>query len=105
MNLTTSVSRFISRSLSFETAQIIEGEWIAIDGKVMRGTLNSGDKQAIIHAVSHESTGIAKILRANNYKVQGIDFNPDLVHKCDSAGHSVHYGDAEDPELIIKFLF
>ncbi len=44
--------------------------------------------------------GIAEILRANNYQVLGIDFNPDLVHQGDSTGHSVHYGDAEDPEFI-----
>lgn len=54
----------------------------------------------ILFGLGRFGTGIAKILRANNYKVQGIDFNPDLVHKCDSAGHSVHYGDAEDPEFI-----
>ncbi|NOR79378.1 MAG: ISAs1 family transposase [Methyloprofundus sp.] len=38
-----------------KTAQIIEEEWVAIDGKVMRGTLKPGEKQAIVHAVSHES--------------------------------------------------
>ncbi len=54
----------------------------------------------ILFGLGRFGTGIAKILRANNYKVQGIDFNPDLVHKRDSAGHSVHYGDAEDPEFI-----
>jgi len=45
----------INQCFSDKTAQIIEDEWIAIDGKVMRGTLKSGDKQAIVHAVSHES--------------------------------------------------
>ena len=45
-------------------------------------------------------TGIAKILRANNYQVQSIDFNPDLVHNGDSTAHPVHNGDAEDPEFI-----
>ena len=38
-----------------QTVQMIQGEWISADGKVMRGTLKSGEKQAIIHAVSHES--------------------------------------------------
>jgi predicted transposase YbfD/YdcC len=38
-----------------QTAQMIQDEWISADGKVMRGTLKSGEKQAIIHAVSHES--------------------------------------------------
>jgi len=28
---------------------------VAIDGKVIRGSLKAGEKQAIVHAVSHES--------------------------------------------------
>jgi len=38
-----------------QTVQMIQDEWIGADGKVMRGTLKSGEKQAIIHAVSHDS--------------------------------------------------
>jgi DDE_Tnp_1-associated len=38
-----------------QTIQMIQDEWIGADGKVMRGTLKSGEKQAIIHAVSHDS--------------------------------------------------
>jgi hypothetical protein len=30
----------INQCFSDKTAQIIEGEWIAIDGKVMRGSLD-----------------------------------------------------------------
>ena len=33
----------------------IQDEWLSADGKVLRGTLKSGEKQAIIHVVSHES--------------------------------------------------
>jgi len=54
----------------------------------------------ILFGLGRFGTGIAKILRANNYQVQGIDFNPDLVHNGDSTAHPVHYGDAEDPEFI-----
>ncbi len=54
----------------------------------------------ILIGLGRFGTGIAEILRANNYQVQGIDFNPDLVHKGDSTDHPVHYGDAEDPEFI-----
>jgi predicted transposase YbfD/YdcC len=49
------LNEVINQCFSDKTVQIIENEWIAIDGKVMRGTLKSGDKQAIVHAVSHES--------------------------------------------------
>jgi len=30
-------------------------DWVAIDGKVLRGTLASGDKQSVVFAVSHAS--------------------------------------------------
>jgi len=33
----------------------IENEWLAVDGKVLRGTLKLGEKQAVVHAVSHDS--------------------------------------------------
>jgi predicted transposase YbfD/YdcC len=36
-------------------AALIQNKWISADGKVMRGTIKSGEKQAIIHAVSHDS--------------------------------------------------
>ena len=38
-----------------QTKALIQDEWMSADGKVLRGTLKSGEKQAIIHAVSHES--------------------------------------------------
>ena len=34
---------------------LIEDERLSADGKVLRGTLKSGEKQVIIHVVSHES--------------------------------------------------
>lgn len=38
-----------------QTKALIQDEWMSADGKVLRGTLKSGEKQAIIHVVSHES--------------------------------------------------
>lgn len=35
--------------------QSTKDEWTAIDGKVLRGSLKSGEKQAIVHAVTHDS--------------------------------------------------
>jgi len=49
------LNQLINAFFDEKVAQIIANEWIAIDGKVMRGTLKSGEKQAIIHAVSHQS--------------------------------------------------
>ena len=33
----------------------VKKEWIGIDGKVLRGCLKSGEKEAIVHAVTHDS--------------------------------------------------
>jgi predicted transposase YbfD/YdcC len=33
----------------------VDNEWIAIDGKVLKGTLKGGEKQAVVHAISHET--------------------------------------------------
>jgi predicted transposase YbfD/YdcC len=50
-----------------QTVQMIQDEWISADGKVMGGTLKSGGKQAIIHAVSHGSrTDVAQARQAGD---------------------------------------
>ena len=49
------LSAVITDCFGRQTVQAIEDEWIAADGKAMRGTLKSGEKQAVIHAVSHDS--------------------------------------------------
>lgn len=54
----------------------------------------------ILIGLGRFGSGIAEILRDNRYRVYGIDFNPDLIRTGDRTGHSVHYGDAEDPEFI-----
>jgi len=33
----------------------VEKEWVAVDGKVLRGCLKSGKKEAIVHAMTHDS--------------------------------------------------
>ena len=54
-----------------QTAQMIQDEWISADGKVMRGTMKSGEKQAIIHAVSHECRIDVAQARQVKYKSSG----------------------------------
>ena len=49
------LSVVINECYGEETKALIQDEWMSADGKVLRGTLKSGEKQAIIHAVSHES--------------------------------------------------
>jgi predicted transposase YbfD/YdcC len=49
------LSIVINECYGEQVKDLIQNEWISADGKVLRGTLKSGEKQAIIHAVSHES--------------------------------------------------
>ncbi|MDQ7089919.1 MAG: transposase family protein [Methylococcales bacterium] len=42
------LNQLINAFFDEKTAHIIANEWVAIDGKIMRGTLKSGEKQAII---------------------------------------------------------
>ena len=45
----------------------VEKEWVAIDGKVLRGTLKSGEKQTLVHAVTHDSrTELAQARQCGN---------------------------------------
>jgi len=45
----------ISDCFGVQISLSVDNEWIAVDGKTLRGTLKSGEKQAIVHAVSHDS--------------------------------------------------
>ncbi len=49
------LSMVINECYGEQVKDLIQNEWVSADGKVLRGTLKSGEKQAIIHAVSHES--------------------------------------------------
>jgi len=45
----------ISECFGKQIMLAIGNEWIAMDGKTLRGSLKAGEKQAIVHAVSHDS--------------------------------------------------
>jgi len=72
-----------------QTAQIIEQEWIAIDGKVMRGTLKSGEKQALIHAVSHESRIDVAQARQAGDKSSEITVLRELIKETQLESHKI----------------
>jgi predicted transposase YbfD/YdcC len=54
-------------------------EWVAIDGKVMRGTVKSEDKQAIILAVTHESRQVVGQARQVGHKSSEIPIVRELL--------------------------
>ena len=49
------LNKLISECFEKQIKLSTEKEWLAVDGKVLRGTLKLGEKQAIVHAVSHDS--------------------------------------------------
>jgi len=51
---------------------INDGEWIAIDGKTLRGTVKSGDKQSVIFAVGHKNRVLAAQRRMEGEKSSEI---------------------------------
>jgi predicted transposase YbfD/YdcC len=54
-------------------------DWVAIDGKVLRGTLASGDKQSVVFAVSHASRTLLAQAPMHGSKVSEIPVVRDLL--------------------------
>jgi len=49
------LNQWIERFFNTQIIRTQSEEWASIDGKVLRGTLHSGEKQAVVIALSHES--------------------------------------------------
>jgi predicted transposase YbfD/YdcC len=54
-------------------------DWVAIDGKVLRGTLASGDKQSVVFAVSHASRTLLAQAPMHGSKASEIPMVRDLL--------------------------
>ncbi len=60
----------------------------------------SGDREVILFGLGRYGASIAQVLRERGCRVQGVDYNPELIRSGDDMGHSVLFGDAEDPEFV-----
>ena len=49
------LNTLIERHFGVRLERTENQEWVAVDGKVMKGTVKSGNKQAVLLAVTHES--------------------------------------------------
>ncbi len=58
-------------------------EWVAIDGKVLRGTIQGGDKQAVILAVTHDSREVIARARQEGKKSSEIPVVRELLKKTE----------------------
>ena len=54
----------------------------------------------ILFGLGRFGSGIAQELQQRGYRVLGVDFDPDLIHRQEGGDYTVHYGDAEDPEFL-----
>ena len=71
-------------------------DWVAIDGKVLRGTLASGDKQTVVLAVSHVSRTLLAQAPMQGSKASEIPVVRDLLTHSQLEAHKVpleaHHG-------------
>lgn len=63
--------------------------WVAIDGKVLRGTLTSGDKQSVVFAVSHGSRTLLAQAPMHGSKASEIPVVRDLLTHSQLEAHKV----------------
>jgi predicted transposase YbfD/YdcC len=64
-------------------------DWVAIDGKVLRGTLASGDKQSVVFAVSHASRALLAQAPMQGSKASEIPVVRDLLTHSQLETHKV----------------
>ena len=62
--------------------------------------VESGGYDVILFGLGRFGAGIARELQKRGFRVLGVDFDPDLVHRYKEDGTTLHYGDAEDPEFL-----
>ena len=67
----------------------IDREWKAIDGKALRGSLKSGEKEAIIHVVAHDSRTEVTQCRQSGEKSSEITVVRQLLAKTGLDRHKI----------------
>lgn len=70
----------------------VTNEWIAVDGKVLKGTLKSGEKQAVVHAVSHETRSEVAQARQSGEKSSEIPVVRQLLTETGLEAKKIHLG-------------
>jgi len=83
------LDQIITECFDDEIKKIIKNEWIGIDGKVMRGSIKSGEKQAIIHAVSHDSRLDVAQARQAGDKSSEITVLREFIKEVDLESHKI----------------
>ena len=77
----TALNSLIEQHFGIRLERDNNKEWVAIDGKTLRGTIKSGDKQAVILGVTHDSRKVIAHGRLSGNKSSEIPAVRDLL-KC-----------------------
>jgi Kef-type K+ transport system membrane component KefB len=64
------------------------------------GVGSEGVVDVLLIGLGRFGAALASNLRARGCSLLVVDFDPEIVTRHSSDGYTVHYGDAEDPELI-----
>jgi len=65
------------------------------------GTVEEGEAwDILLFGLGRYGAALAGSLRESGCRVLAVDFDPETVKRHAAEGYAVHYGDAEDPELV-----
>ena len=57
------------------------------------------DYDVVIFGLGRYGEGMARLFKKHGYKVLGVDFDPEALHKAQEEGTTAVYGDAADPDF------
>ena len=83
------LNALIARHFGVQVELHAEHDWIAIDGKVLRGTLTSGEKQSVVVAVSHTRRTLLAQAPMQGSKASEIPVVRDLLTQSQLEAHKV----------------
>jgi predicted transposase YbfD/YdcC len=83
------LNTLIDQHFGVQVALSTTHDWVAIDGKVLRGTLASGDKQSVVFAVSHASRTLLAQAPMQGSKASEIPVVRDLLKRSQLETHKV----------------
>lgn len=83
------LNTLIDQHFGVQMALRAHHEWVAIDGKVLRGTLASGDKQSVVFAVSHASRTLLAHAPMQGSKASEMPVVRDLLTHSQLEAHKV----------------
>ena len=83
------LNRLIDQHFGVQVELSATEDWTAIDGKVLRGTLASGDKQSVVLAVRHGSRTLLAQAPMKGSKASEIPVVRDLLKESGLEGHKV----------------